>query len=168
MLGGKLGADVPFCIRGGACITEGVGDVLNPCSPLPDCDILIACAGEGVSTPEAYRALDAAYGGFAPEFCQPRTEQQNTLLSALAHGDLPGIGAHMFNLFESVILPRHSTAAGLHAALTAAGACGVRMSGSGPSVFGLFARGGAGAAYRTLQSEGIPAWICHPVTASES
>jgi 4-diphosphocytidyl-2C-methyl-D-erythritol kinase len=42
------------------------------------------------------------------------------------------------------------------------------MSGSGPSVFGLFARGGAGAAYRTLQSEGIPAWICHPVTASES
>ena len=168
MLGGKLGADVPFCIRGGACITEGVGDILNPCPPLPDCDILIACAGEGVSTPEAYRALDAAYGGFAPEFCQPRTEQQNTLLSALAHGDLPGIGAHMFNLFESVILPRHSTAAGLHAALTAAGACGVRMSGSGPSVFGLFARGGAGAAYRALQSEGIPAWICHPVTASES
>lgn len=168
VLGGKLGADVPFSIRGGACITEGVGDVLNPCPPLPDCDILIACAGEGVSTPEAYRALDAAYGGFAPEFCQPRTEQQNALLSALAHGDLSGIGAHMFNLFESVILPRHSTAAGLHAALTAAGACGVRMSGSGPSVFGLFARGGAGAAYRTLQSEGIPAWICHPVTASES
>ena len=45
VLGGKLGADVPFCIRGGACITEGVGDVLNPCPPLPDCDILIACAG---------------------------------------------------------------------------------------------------------------------------
>lgn len=168
MLGGKLGADVPFCIRGGACITEGVGDVLNPCPPLPDCDILIACAGEGVSTPEAYRALDAAYGSFAPEFCQPRTEQQDALLSALAHGDLSGIGAHMFNLFESVILPQHSTAAGLYAALTAAGACGVRMSGSGPSVFGLFARGGAGAAYRALQSKGIPAWICHPMTASES
>ena len=161
--GGRLGADIPFCIRGGACVTEGTGDILRPCPSLPDCDILIACAGEGVSTPEAYCALDAAYGGFTSGFCRPRTEQLDILLSALACGDLSGVGAHMFNLFESVILPRHSTAGRLRDAIAAAGAFGARMSGSGPSVFGLFERGGAGAVYRALRAAGVPAWICHPV-----
>lgn len=73
----------------------------------------------------------------------------------------------MFNLFESVILPRHSTAGRLRDAIAAAGAFGARMSGSGPSVFGLFERGGAGAVYRALRAAGVPAWICHPMRVPE-
>lgn len=161
-LGARLGADVPFCIRGGACITEGVGDILTPCPALPDCDILIACAGEGVSTPAAYRALDEAYGGFAPGLYGTHRAELDELLGALAEGSLSGIGRHSFNLFESVILPQHSMAGGLLERLCSAGASCARMSGSGPSVFGLFPRGMADPLCAALREEGIPARICHP------
>lgn len=162
-LGARLGADVPFCVRGGTCITEGVGDLLTPCPALPDCDILVACAGEGVSTPEAYRALDAAWGAFAPGAYTPHTTLLRDQLDALASGSLSGIGASAFNLFESVVLPRHSQAGGLLARLADAGAVCARMSGSGPSVFGLFPSGTARPVCDALLREHIPAWVCRPL-----
>ena len=162
-IGSRLGADVPFCIRGGTCISEGIGDELTSCAPLPDCDILIACAGEGVPTPDAYRALDASCGGFADGSYRSRHEELEKLIRALDSGDLSGIGVHGFNLFESVVLPRHSRAGALLKELEAAGACGARMSGSGPSVFALFRSGAADDACRTLRGQGVPVWICRPV-----
>lgn len=160
--GSTLGADIPFCIRGGTCRTEGVGNVLTSYHPMPDCDILIACAGEGISTPSAYRKLDEAFDNFEQDSYKPHTEQLKEMITALDNDDLPGIGAYMFNLFESVILPEHATAAKLRRILSVSGALGAIMSGSGPSVFGLFPRNNAGAAYDILRAGGIPAWICHP------
>lgn len=162
-VGARLGADVPFCVRGGTCITEGVGDELTPCPALPPCDILIVCAGEGVSTPEAYRSLDAAFGNFAPGAYEPHRDLLRAQLAALSSGSLSSIGASSFNLFESVILPRHSSAGALLSRLRDAGALCARMSGSGPSVFGLFPLGMARPLCASLRREHIPAWVCEPV-----
>ena len=66
-IGSKLGSDVPFCIVGGTAYADGKGDVLHSLSKMPDCTLVMACEGEGVSTPWAYSLVDEAHGGFAPE-----------------------------------------------------------------------------------------------------
>ncbi len=162
-VGLTLGADVPFCIRGGTHLSEGVGEELTPLASLPDCTILVACAGEGVSTPGAYRALDGMYGNFAPDAYAPRYAELDALRAALAAADLDGVTAHMFNLFETAILPIHTTARHIKQTMQAAGGAAM-MSGSGPSVFGIFHdEPAAAAAVASLSADGIPAWVCRPV-----
>ncbi len=165
-VGLSLGADVPFCLVGGACLTEGVGEVLTPVPPIPDCDIVIAIGGAGVSTPGAYRALDERYGQFATGVYHPRKAELTALVSALHNGSLEGVGTETFNLFESVVLPTHPEATHIRACLETHGALAAMMSGSGPSVFGLFRRGDGGAetAITTLRAEGFRAELCHPVS----
>lgn len=164
-VGLTLGADVPFCIMGGARITQGVGEALTPIQPLPDCDLVIACGGEGVSTPAAYRALDERYGQFHPDAYAPKAEELARLCSALESGDPDGVCAHVFNLFETVILPERPVARGIKETLLSAGAVTALMSGSGPSVFGVFLKGDGGAqrAKEALEAQGIAAYICEPV-----
>ncbi len=163
--GVKLGADVPFCIMGGTQKTEGIGEMLTPLAPLPDCDILVACAGEGVSTPAAYRALDALYGNFAPEAYSPRRAELEAQIKALAAGDIGGVCDNAFNIFESVILPQHPTATFIKETMQRHGAVLSMMSGSGPSVFGIFKSSSPAlaAAEAALADAGIPAWVCRPV-----
>ncbi len=165
-VGLTLGADVPFCIRGGTQLTEGVGEVLTPLPALPPCEILVACAGEGVSTPVAYRALDDLYGGFAPGVYAPRRLERDAQLAALQKGDWAGVCAHAFNIFESVILPQHPTASFIKKTLLDHGASLSLMSGSGPSVFGVFECGSPAlsAAETALANVGVPAWVCQPVS----
>ncbi len=164
-VGLTLGADVPFCLCGGTHLTEGIGEVLTPMAPLPPCRVIVACAGEGISTPAAYRALDERYGQFAPGAYHPENARLRELTDALARGDSEGICAHVFNLFESVILPTHDTARAIKRTLTEAGARTAMMSGSGPSVFGIFHpdSGDDIRALRALEAQGIPAWVCEPV-----
>ena len=164
-VGLKLGADVPFCIRGGAMITEGIGEVLTPITPMPDCELVVACGGEGVSTPAAYKALDTLYGSFDPAAYTPHTEGLKVLKSALWQGDLTALCGSVFNLFETVVLPDRPVARQIKETLLSAGAITAMMSGSGPSVFGAFPKGD-GAAQRArdaLTALGIPAWVCEPV-----
>ena len=149
-VGLKLGADVPFCIRGGAMITEGIGEVLTPITPMPACELVVACGGEGVSTPAAY---------------PPHTAGLKTLKSALWQGDLTTLCGSVFNLFESVVLPDRPVARQIKETLLESGAITAMMSGSGPSVFGVFPKGD-GAAQRArdaLTALGIPAWVCEPI-----
>lgn len=166
-VGVKLGADVPFCIKGGAQITEGIGEVMTPITPMPPCELVVACGGEGVSTPAAYKALDTLYGNFNPAVYTPHTEGLSTLLSALQKGDLTALCGATFNLFESVVLPERPMARGIKDTLLASGAISAMMSGSGPSVFGVFPKGD-GAAQRACEmliAQGIPAWVCEPIDA---
>lgn len=167
-VGLKLGADVPFCIRGGAQITEGIGEVLTPIAPMPPCELVVACGGEGVSTPAAYKALDTLYGNFDPVTYTPRSEELSTLLSALRQGDLTALCKSTFNLFEGVVLPERPVARGIKETLLASGAVTAMMSGSGPSVFGVFLRGDGSAqkACDALMAQGIPAWVCEPVAGT--
>lgn len=164
-VGLRLGADVPFCIMGGAQITEGIGETLTPITPLGECELVIACGGEGVSTPAAYKALDTLYGNFDPAAYTPRREELAALKAALHTGNLSGVCASAFNLFESVILPERPVARGIKETLLSAGALTALMSGSGPSVFGVFPKGDGSAARarERLEAEGIPAWVCEPV-----
>ena len=164
-LGLTLGADVPFCMAGGAQITKGVGEVLTPVAPLPDCELVIACGGEGVSTPAAYKALDGLYGNFDPAVYTPRREELAALLTALEKGDGDGVRGSTFNLFETVILPERPVARQIKETLLSSGAVTALMSGSGPSVFGIFRKGDGGAqrALERLSEQGISAWVCEPV-----
>lgn len=163
-VGLTLGADVPFCMAGGAQITEGIGEALTEVPGLADCDLVIACGGEGVSTPAAYKALDGLYGGFDPAVYTPHREELAGLLAALREGSTAGVCDRVFNLFETVILPMHPVARGIKETLLASGATTALMSGSGPSVFGIFPKGDGGArrALEALEVCGIPAWVCAP------
>ena len=165
-VGLKLGADVPFCIIGGAQITEGVGEIMTPIAPMPLCELVVACGGEGVSTPAAYKALDTLYGNFDPSAYAPRTEELSTLLFALRRGDLTVLCESLFNLFEDVVLPERPVARDIKETMLASGAITAMMSGSGPSVFGVFPKGDGSAqkACEVLTNQGIPAWGCEPVT----
>ena len=164
-VGLKLGADIPFCIKGKARITEGIGEVLTPIAAMPTCELVVACGGEGVSTPAAYKALDALCANFDPALYTPRTAELDTLKKSLLTGNLDALCGSMFNLFESVVLPRHPVARGIKETLLAEGALAALMSGSGPSVFGVFPKGDGSAqrARAALEAQGIPAWVCEPL-----
>ena len=163
-LGATLGADIPFCIVGGAFITEGIGDILTPCRALSEEQwLVIACGGEGVFTPDAYRALDDLHDNFRT----PRKKGARfaALQSALETGELVGVRENMYNIFEEVVLPTHTVARKLIDSLKADGARAAMMSGSGPSVFGLFAteQDADAAAKNIEQTYGIRAFVTRPV-----
>ena len=164
-VGLTLGADVPFCIMGGAQITEGVGEVLSPVPSMPACTLVIACGGEGVSTPAAYKALDGMYGGFEPTAYAPHRQTLEDLLTALRKGDTEGVCTHLFNIFESAVLSERPVARAIKETLLASGAKAALMSGSGPSVFGIFEAGDPAAqrAREALEAQGILACVCEPV-----
>lgn len=163
-LGKTLGADVPFCILGGAAIAGGVGEKLTPCAPLPaGLSIVVACGGSPVYTPAAYRDLDAKYGDFSSR--RGNTERFDALVSALSAGDGRSAGACMYNIFEEVVLPAHDMAPLLLQTMREGGAMGAMMSGSGPTAFGLFeTESAAGAMADRIAAEfGIAAEVVHPV-----
>ena len=163
-VGLTLGADVPFCITGNAQITEGVGEILTPCAPLPPCYLVVACAGEGVSTPAAYKKLDELYGHFDGNGYASKTDAFAAQLDALEKGDLCGVGKNAYNIFESAVLPTHSKAGYIKNILASSGAVLAMMSGSGPSVFGVFENEkDAQAAAKMLLDQDIPAWVCEPM-----
>lgn len=137
-LGMTLGADVPFCIRGGAALAGGIGEKLTSCTGLPsNLPMVVACGGEPVYTPAAYRALDEKYGDFAARR-ESTTARCEALAGALRCGEVSAICGGLYNIFEEVVLPQHDVAPGVMAKMREMGARGVLMSGSGPSVFGIF------------------------------
>ena len=135
-IGARLGSDVPFCIVGGASFADGKGDVLHPFPAMPECTLVIACGGEGVSTPEAYRMLDRIYNSFsttedhAPIDIAPLCEAARAM-------DVHAVAKNLYNIFEEPILSARPVAAKLKSTLLDCGAIGAMMSGSGPSVFGI-------------------------------
>ncbi|MBE6675715.1 MAG: 4-(cytidine 5'-diphospho)-2-C-methyl-D-erythritol kinase [Ruminococcaceae bacterium] len=162
-LGAGLGADVPFCLVGKTQITRGIGEVLQPCYPMPDCFLVIARGGEGISTPWAYRALDQAYGDFAAQ--KEQSEQRLArILDAMQKNDLGGICDAMYNVFESVVLHVHEVARALGQDMLAGGAIGAMMSGSGPSIVGIFDREDKALdTCKRICEKGIAAFVCKPV-----
>lgn len=126
--GVQVGADVPFCITGGTCLAQGIGDVLHTLKPLPACSILLAKPEFGVNTGKAYSQFDTQGKNHAPD--------QLAMLCAMQSRDLKAISGHMENVFEQFIeVPGRIE---MKEIMRANGALGVCMSGSGPTVFGLF------------------------------
>ncbi len=162
-LGARLGADVPFCIVGGAQRTQGIGDVLTPVPPMPDCHIVIARRGEGVSTPWAYGRLDEIYNGFSKASTRPDSGFPR-LLEALQKGSLEGVCETVYNIFEPIVAECRPDVSLLCSMMTEHGASVARMSGSGPSVFGIFSEErDAKNACEALQKAGAEAFACAPM-----
>ena len=138
-IGASLGADIPFCLLSEgqpAMAARGIGELLTPAVPLPEhCSLVVACDGEGVSTPWAYRRLDEmGECTTAAEAESAYAELSHVMLS----GDLLCVKTHSYNCFETVVLPERPAARALMEHMTQSGAVFARMSGSGPSVVGYF------------------------------
>ena len=153
-IGLKLGADIPFCLTGGTCLAEGIGEILTPLSALPNCSILIVKPAIGSSTVEAYRLADTMPYPHPP--AQP-------VIDALSRNDLAAIGAAMGNSFQEILrLPEVDA---LCETLRTSGALGACMTGSGSAVCGIFADEAAAQACRNaLLAEYPRTFLCHPVT----
>ena len=136
-LGAKLGSDVPFCIQGRTSLCEGRGEILTPLKNKAKLLFIIVPSSESVSTPWAYGELDRVYGDFSSRE-EKDGARYNRLEKALASGDVSGICENMYNIFEGVILPQRPLAMKAKEILLENGAVGAMMSGSGPTVFGIF------------------------------
>ncbi|HCR82587.1 MAG TPA: 4-(cytidine 5'-diphospho)-2-C-methyl-D-erythritol kinase, partial [Lachnospiraceae bacterium] len=126
----KLGADVPYCIMRGTVLAEGIGEELTELPPMPKCTVLIAKPPISVSTKTVYEALDARKGLNHPDI--------NRLIEGLETGNLPYIASAMGNVLEEVTIPLHPVIEEIKNEMKTAGALNAMMSGSGPTVFGLF------------------------------
>lgn len=162
-LGASLGADVPFCLAGKTQITRGIGEIMQECAAMPDCFMVVARGGQGISTPWAYRALDDAYGDFAAQ--KALSEQRLArILDAMHNNDLGDMCDAMYNVFESVVLPVHEVARALKQEMLHGGAIGAMMSGSGPSIVGIFdSEDKAKNTCKRICEKGIAAYVCKPV-----
>lgn len=160
MLGATLGADVPFCICGGSARVTGVGEHMEEIVPMPQGILLVACRGEGVSTPWAYGELDRKYQDFRES--RATDKRPAFIESAWRSGDLAGSCTHFFNLFEEVVPNVQKDVGEIKRVMEHEGAIRAMMSGSGPSVFGVFSNmDQANDACMRLREMGATAYVCH-------
>ena len=127
-LGAKVGADVPFCVIGGAARCTGTGAQVEPIVPMPECWLVVCKPPTGMSTPRAYALLDQ----------YPLSSIQATprMLEAMAVGSLKRIGRSLANRFDETL--RMAPVRALKRAMTDDGALGAMMTGSGSRVYGIF------------------------------
>lgn len=126
----KLGADVPYCLLRGTALAEGIGEKLTRLAPMPDCYILIAKPPVSVSTKLVYQSLDALE--------EPPHPPIDAQIRDLEAQDLTALAQHMGNVLEGVTVPMHPEISQIKAMMEEKGAIAAMMSGSGPTVFGIF------------------------------
>lgn len=131
-LGVKLGADVPYCIMGGTMLAEGIGEILTPLKKAPDCYVAIVKPAFAVSTKAVYEAYDKLSGN---EIVHPDIDG---IIKAINEGDLYKMCALMGNTLESVTEAEYPYIKEIKSILVKNGAIKALMSGSGPTVFGIF------------------------------
>ena len=160
-IGLMLGADVPFCIRGGAMLATGVGEVLERVSNMPPCALVIAIGGEGVSTPKAYAALDEKYDFF--KLSREDNTDAQELIDLWQNDALSASCTCFYNIFEDVVAKENPDVVLAKRTMRENGAIRAMMSGSGPAVFGVFeAQSEAEKACTALQELGLKAFVCQP------
>ena len=129
-LGVKIGADVPYCIQGGTALAEGIGEVLSPLPTPPVCHLVIAKPDINVSTKFVYENLRANELKSHPDI--------DGMIEGLEKGDLKAITNRLANVLETVTVPAYPIIDTIKQSMLDAGAKGSLMSGSGPTVFGIF------------------------------
>ncbi len=145
--GVRLGADVPYCILRGTALAEGIGEKLKNLPPMPKCYLLIAKPGISVSTKFVYENLHVN------ELETKKHPDVDAMITALRQKDLALLSARMGNILELVTIPAHPVIDKIKQEMQKAGALGAMMSGSGPTVFGIFdTQPKARKAYRALRA----------------
>ena len=145
--GVKIGADVPYCIMRGTALAEGIGEKLSVLPPMPKCYILIAKPGISVSTKFVYENLHA--NDLRPE----QHPDVDAMIRAMEKKDLGLLASRMGNVLETVTVPAYPVIDEIKRFMVEHGALGAMMSGSGPTVFGIYdTRGKARQAYRELRA----------------
>lgn len=129
-LGVNIGADVPYCVMRGTALAEGIGEKLTKLSPIPHCHILIAKPPINVSTKMVYEKLDSKEITNHPNI--------DGIIDAINEGDINKIAARMGNVLEDVTIPLYPVINTIKQDMLEHGAINAMMSGSGPTVFGIF------------------------------
>ncbi len=130
--GVKLGADVPYCILRGTALAEGIGERLTVLPPMPKCYLLIAKPGVNVSTKYVYENLHAN------DLKAEQHPDVDAMIEALKEKDLAALSSRMGNVLETVTVSAYPVIDRIKKCMMSAGALGAMMSGSGPTVFGIF------------------------------
>ena len=128
--GVQIGADVPYCIMRGTALAEGIGEALSPLPPMVKCPVLIAKPSISVSTKFVYQNLKLDDTTIHPDI--------DRLIDDIKAKNLHDIVAHMGNVLETVTIPNYPVIDEIKKHMLSNGAVGAMMSGSGPTVFGLF------------------------------
>ena len=162
-LGVRLGADIPYCIAGGIKLSEGIGEILTALPPMPECAIVLIKPEESASTAHVYKAVDSLGGYHHPDI--------DGQIEALRAGDLRGLAERCENVLELVTGEDLPVIGRIEDFLIKQGALGACMSGSGPSVFGIFetreqAENARQAFLRTESASGCRSFVCTPVSDS--
>ena len=128
--GVKIGADVPYCLMRGTALAEGIGEDLTQLPPMVKCPVLIAKPQISVSTKFVYQNLKLDENTIHPDIDQ--------LQKDIIAKDLDAVASHMGNVLETVTIPEYPIIADIKEQMMHSGAVNAMMSGSGPTVFGLF------------------------------
>lgn len=126
----NLGADVPFCLRKGTWLAEGIGEKLTQLKDLPHADLVIIVPDFGISTKWAYEQVDAI-----PDLKHPDID---AIAQAIEAGDIAKAAKSMGNILEEVAVRNYPKIREIKETFLAHGAMGAMMSGSGSAVFGIF------------------------------
>lgn len=126
----QLGADVPYCIMRGTVLAEGIGEKLTPLPAMPKCHVLLAKPPISVSTQKVYEKLDAQEVTKHPDI--------DGILLGLQTGDLEKITSSMGNVLENVTITEYPQIERIKDVMKEEGALNAMMSGSGPTVFGIY------------------------------
>ena len=130
-MGESVGSDVPYCVLGGTALAEGRGEVLTPLPPLPKCWVVLCKPEFSISTPALFARIDSVRLR-----CRPDTQGA---VAALKAGDLQEVARRLYNVFEDALPDHRRTRVNdIKNLLIQCGALGSSMSGTGPTVFGLF------------------------------
>ena len=128
-----VGSDVPYCVIGCTAIVEGRGEEVHPLAPLPKCHIVLCKPNFSISTPDLFRKIDDVRIRYRPD--------TQGVIDALDDADLAGVSRRMFNVFEQVLPPsRRAVVDEIKNTMLGGGALGACMSGTGPTVFGIFSK----------------------------
>lgn len=152
-IGATVGADIPFSLTGGTAIALNTGNVIAPVKDLPECYIVLCKPDQDVSTPEAYAQFDA--------LSRVRHLDRVSMIDAVASGDYEKICEYCGNVFEQAVeVPKRPHIKGVMRKCGADACC---MSGSGPTVFGLFTdKEKAEDCYNKLQKKYDSVYLCKP------
>lgn len=129
-LGVRVGADVPYCILGGTALAEGIGEKLTSLNPAPECFVMVAKPDIAVSTKDVYEQFDAVQVDEHPDV--------DGMVEAIWEESLQGVLDRMGNVLESVTARQYPVIDKLKERMKELGALNSMMSGSGPTVFGIF------------------------------